>query len=116
MMNVKCLILSAILLSTVAAGFSQDSSKLSAGKYLKKNLDTLNSIHHDKGIVNRTTSSGAHTSVNSNRGIVTPNTTSGTLNSTVNPNTQLVIPIRKNKRKLNPNVIHDPGIVTPEKK
>ena len=114
-MSKKSLIFSATLLLTVTAVFSQDTSKLSAGKHLKKNSDTL-TTGDPTGRVNPNHTSGApHTTVNSNRGTAVPNTTSGTLNSTVNPNTQLVIPIHKSKRKSNSRVTTDSGIITPKK-
>jgi hypothetical protein len=115
-MKKKCLILCTAFLVSVAAGLSQDTSKLSTGKQLKNNSNTLNAaVYPDSGIVNKKGKTGAaHTSVNPNSGTKIPSTTSGTLNSTVNPNTQLVIPIRKTKKKPNPNIIHDSRIINPK--
>jgi len=116
-MKKKCLIFCAAFLISAAAGLSQDTSKLSTGKQLKNNSNTLNAaVYPDSEIVNKKGRRGtAHTSVNPNSGTSIPNTTSGTLNSTVNPNTQLVIPIRKSKKKSNHNVAPDSGISTPGK-
>ena len=115
-MKKKCLIFCTTFLISVAAGMSQDTSKLSTGK-LKNNSNTLNAaVYPDSETVNKKGRRGtAHTSVNPNSGTSIPNTTSGTLNSTVNPNTQLVIPIRKSKKKSNHNVAPDSGISTPGK-
>ncbi len=41
----------------------------------------------------------AHAVLNTNTGTATPETTSGTMNSTVNPNSQVIIPFGHKKKK-----------------
>ena len=107
-MNKKFLIISTILLLTVVAGFTQDTGRLSEGKSLKNNAGTLN--HTSNHTVNPNHPPGKpYSTINPNAGIVTPATTTRTLNSNVNPNTLLVIPIQKNRKKLNPRTIPDSG-------
>jgi hypothetical protein len=106
-MKNKKLMLGAFLLLTVSAAWCQDTSKISPAKKSNNNVNTL--AYPDSGMVNLKRKQKAHSSVNSNEGIIVPSTTSGTLSSNVNPNTQLVIPIRKHKRKSNDVVIPDSG-------
>jgi hypothetical protein len=91
-MNKRSLIIIPVFLLTVLVGFAQDTSRLSAGKHLKNNVRTLNAAVKFDTAVNL---NQPHSSVNSNAGITIPATTSGTLNSNVNPSTQLVIPLCK---------------------
>ena len=82
--------ITAVFLFTVARDLLEDTSKLSAGKHLKKNSDTLNATVDPACRNSKPRAGGTHTfKINPNSGTVIPNTTSGTLNSNVNPNTQL---------------------------
>ncbi len=91
-----------VLLLYVTSVFSQDTSRLPGiNKQVMNNKaksnasakgDTVNPIPARRSV---------HSEVNSNAGTNLPNTTSGTLNSTVNPNTQLAIPMHKRKKKIN---------------
>ncbi len=111
----KFLIICSILLLTVVAGFTQDTGRLSESKHLKNNAGPLN--HTSDHIVNPNHPPGKpYSTINSNAGIAAPATTTGTLNSNVNPNTQLVIPIQKNRKKLNPAAIPDSGKITIDNK
>ena len=111
----KWLFLCTAFFLTIAKGLGQDTSKLSAGKQLKNNADTLNTIVDPNGPGGNPNhmSSKAHSAVNPNRGTSIPNTTSGTLNSTVNPNTQFVIPFHKKRKK--PAAIPDSGSTAPKR-
>ena len=112
-MKNKRLFLCALLLITVSAAWCQDTSKTLPAKQ-PTNVNT--SAYPDSGMINSKRTQKAHSSVNSNQGTIVPTTTSGTLSSNVNPNTQLVIPIRKHKRKSNEVVIPDSGTTIPAKK
>jgi hypothetical protein len=110
------IVMTTILLFSVSEGFTQDTSKLSAGKHLKNNSDTLSVVDPNAGMANPNQAPGkAHSAVETNRGTMIPNTTSGTLSSSVNPNTQFVIPLHKRKRKSNSSVAPDSGIIIPQK-
>jgi hypothetical protein len=113
--NLIVTVIVTIFLLSVTAGFSQDTSKLSAGRHLKNNSDSLATVHPNAGVVNSKRTRGTHSAVDSNRGTVIPTTTSGTLGSSVNPSTQLVIPLHKNKRKSNSGIAPDSGIIIPKK-
>ncbi len=100
-MKKKIVILSLILLGT-AVGFGQDTSASVAGNNRKEQQDTMSHTAHAGTGISASKSNPAepHYSVNLNTGTAPSNTTSGTLNSPVNPNTQLVIPINKARKKL----------------
>ena len=116
-MNKKYLITATILSLSAVAGFSQDTSKLPVSKQLKNNTASLPVINPDSGIINSKAGlDRAHTIINPNRGTAIPSTTSGTLNSPVNPNTQIVIPLGKRKRNPNPNTFSDTGTIVPVRK
>jgi hypothetical protein len=112
-MKKKSFIAGIVLIMASYPGWSQDSA---TNKQPLKSESTLSSpIYPDSGLVNSSLKKGARSSVNPNNGTNIPGTTSGTLNSSVNPNTELVIPIRKKRKKLSPNAIPDSGITTPAK-
>ncbi len=89
-MKITSLILSTIFLFAMQAVYAQDSSGLSKSNKLP-NDTIVQSTHKAKH--------KARTRVDKNSGTSIPNTTSGTLNSSVNPNTQMVIPLSKSKKK-----------------
>ena len=114
-MNRKYLIAATILSLSAVAGFSQDTSKLRVSKQLKNNTTSLPVVNPDSGIINsKAGSDKVHTIINSNGGTSIPSTTSGTLNSPVNPNTQMAIPLGKRKR--NPKTFSDTGTIVPVRK
>ncbi|MEP6950631.1 MAG: hypothetical protein ABI863_15205 [Ginsengibacter sp.] len=110
------IVIHTILLFSVAAGYGQDTSKLSAEKHLKNNSDTLTTTDPNNGVADPNKAPGKpHSTIESNSGTMIPATTSGTMGSSVNPNTQFVIPLHKSKRKSNSNIAADSGIIIPKK-
>ena len=89
-MKSKFLLISSVFLFAVEVGFAQDSSRVT--NHNKPNGDTtvLRAKKNKHKVKAR---------VDSNSGTSISNTTSGTLNSTVNPSTQVVIPFGKGKKK-----------------
>ena len=106
----KCALLTAIIRC------SQDTSGIGGSDInLKKESDTPHPVLQP---YNRTSKENSHNgmphaSVTLNTGTVIPNTTTGTINSQVNPNTQLAIPINKRKKKSSLNINPGSGI-TPQ--
>jgi hypothetical protein len=95
-------------------GYSQDTSK-SAGTQFRNNSDTANQIadpNAPAGNINQVTAR-PHSAINTNKGTAVPSTTSGTLNSTMNPNTQFVIPLHK-KRKPKAKTSSGPDTLAPK--
>jgi hypothetical protein len=113
--NLIFIVIMTIFLLSVTEGFSQDTSKLSAGRHLKNNSDSPATVDLNTRVAKSKRVHRTHSAVNSNRGTVIPTTTSGTLGSSVNPNTQLVIPLHKNKRKSNSGIAPDSGVIIPKK-
>src|SRR5579862_1474668 len=104
------IVICTILLFLVATGFGQDTSKLPVDKHAKNNPDTLTTINpYNAGGDPNKAPGKPHSTIEPNSGTMIPTTTSGTLGSSVNPNTQFVIPLHKNKKKSNSNIAADSG-------
>ncbi|MEP7252741.1 MAG: hypothetical protein ABI683_10185 [Ginsengibacter sp.] len=88
-MKAKSFFINVIFLLAMQSAFSQDSAKTSVNKL---NIDTTVTTSRKKKHKTKA-------QVDANSGTSIPNTTSGTLNSTVNPSTQVVIPFGKGRKK-----------------
>jgi hypothetical protein len=116
-MDKKYLITATIFSLSAVTGLSQDTSKLPVGKQLKNNTTSLQVVNPDSGIINsKAGSDKVHTLIKLNSGTSIPSTTSGTLNSSVNPNTQIAIPLGKRKRNPNSKIFSDTGTIVPVRK
>ena len=88
-MKTKLFIISVAFLFTMQSAFSQDTAKAVVSKV---SIDSSNNTPRKKKHKTKA-------EINANSGTAIPSTTSGTLNSTVNPSTQVVIPFGKGKKK-----------------
>ncbi|MDQ2864437.1 MAG: hypothetical protein M3R50_12490 [Bacteroidota bacterium] len=99
-MKITHLVITGILIFFTATAFSQDTSKLHGHKKQRKDPRSL-AYKRDSAIINNRNKAGVI--INSNSGINGASPTSGTLGSTVNPNTEVAIPIGKRKKAKNSN-------------